>query len=150
MSKLDIDPVLFSGLEQHLSASIENDFDVSDLQDWDNSYKGISQLIHNSGAVIKCRVLPNKQFNVSLIQNFCEKANLSMREEMHEASWAIANPSFNQDVIEALNNAVNFGLIETPEFHVNNIAHNEKFNNALVLLSSKMDRMGRSHQTFLS
>lgn len=80
---LELDPILFSGLERNLIASIVNDFYRAEqpkhsIQDWYISYQNISQLVHESRAVIKCGVLPGKGSDKSLIQDFCEKSDLTL------------------------------------------------------------------------
>ena len=143
--ELELDSVLFSGLEQQLITSIANDFYVADygkyrILDWYNSYKEITQLIHESGAVIKCGVLPSKESDNTLIQDFCEKSGLTLRDEMKAASQQILNTSFNPDVIEAMNNAVAFGL-DMPGPH--------ESNDVLELLSNNMVKMTNQLSEFL-
>jgi hypothetical protein len=150
LSKLDIDPLLFSGLEQQLIAFIENDFEVNNLQDWYNSYRTIANVVSDDDVEIKCGVLPKKDSRKSLVQDFCEKANLTMHDDMKEASWVVANPSFNKEVVEAINSAVSYGLVEVPEFNENNIMHNKALNDAIIFLSEEMDSMEKRHQDFLS
>lgn len=134
LNTLQLEPLLFSGLEGHLIASIKDDFcnpkkpANNRTLDWFDSYKIISDLVHETGAVTKSGVLPNKSSKTSLIQDFCDKADLTLREEAKAASWNIANLKFNQDVVEAIYNAVALGM-EMPGPHGEN--------SALHLLSSK-------------
>lgn len=78
---LGLDPLLFSGLERQLIASIANDFYSArqlvsnySILDWRNSYLTISQHVHESGAIVKCGILPQKETSVSLILDFCKKS----------------------------------------------------------------------------
>jgi hypothetical protein len=146
LDKIKLDPVLFSGLEQQLIVSIVNDFydyryEEYRIFDWYNSYKGIMQLIDKSGAVIKCGVLPNKEFGNTLIQDFCEKSGLTLHNEINDTSQPVFNISFNQDLIEAINNAVAFGL-DVPGPHENN--------DVLGLLSNNMVTLTNYSSEFLS
>ena len=146
LNRLGIEPLLFSGLEQQLITFIENDFEVSDIQDWYKSYNVISELVRDEKVVLKCGVLPKKGSEKSLVQDFCEKANLTLRDEMKEGSEVIANPSFNQDIVEAVNNAVNFGLVGPPSI---NIIHDKAYNQAMILLSSVLETTEKRRQSFL-
>ncbi|MGK7907111.1 MAG: hypothetical protein AB4040_07775 [Synechococcus sp.] len=147
LDKLELDPVLFSGLERQLIASIANDFysarQLSEysILEWYSSYKKISQLVHESGAVTKCGVLPYKEPNISLIQDFCKKSDLTLRDEMKKVSQQVSNLSFNQDIIEAINNAVAFGL-DVPGPHDSNAV--------LHLLSTKMVKSEKKSSDFLA
>lgn len=146
LEKLKLDPVLFSGLEQRLIASIVNDFNNSSriehrIYDWYNSYKNISQLANEFEGVTKCGVLPNKESDTSLIKDFCEKSGLTLCDDMKDASSQIINVSFNQDIVEAIYNAVAFGL-DMPGPHDNN--------EILELLTTKMNPKANSSSEFLS
>lgn len=146
LGEFELEPVLFSGLEQRLIAFILNDFDVrgdgnhSSLG-WHHPYNETRQLTRGSGAVVKCGVLPRKESGNSLIQDFCDKSGLTLRPEMEDVSRRIFNQSFDPDIIEAINNAVAFGL-EMP-------GPNES-NEALVLLSNKMVKPEDNSSGFLS
>ena len=125
LNTLEIDPVLFSGLERHLIASIVNDFYSvrqvfkHNIMDWFHSYENMSQLVGASGAYIRCGLLPKKDSNISLIQDFCEKCELTLRDKTKDVSNKVANLKFNKDIVEAIYNAVDFGL-DMPGPHVNN------------------------------
>ena len=146
LEKIKLDRVLFSGLEQQLIVSIVNDFydyryEEYRIFDWYHSYKGIRQLIDKSGAVVKCGVLPNKEFGNTLIHDFCKKSGLTLHDEINDTSQQIFNMSFNQDLIEAINNAVAFDL-DVPGPHENN--------DVLDLLSNKMVKTTNDSSEFLS
>lgn len=147
LDELGLDSNLFTGLEKQLIASIANDFYSArqlskySILDWYNSYNNISQLVNESGAVIKCGILPNKKADIPLIQDFCAKSELILRRKMENVIQKTYNLSFNQDVIEAINNAVAFGL-EMPNPHENN--------ESLHLLSSKMSPIKKKSTVFLS
>ena len=148
--ELEIDPNLFSGLERQLIASIVNDFysarqlsnySIYSIFDWHNSYQNILQLVRESGAVVKCGVLPHKGSGKSLIQDFCQKSNLTLRKETEPAGNKVANISFDYDLIEAINAAVILGL-EVPGPH--------ECNKDISMISNKMGRMQIRVSEFLS
>ena len=146
LEKSGLDPILFSGLEQRLIASIIDDFYVSGygkyrLLDWYNYYKEIIQLTHESGAVVKCGVLPKHGADNTLIQDFCEKSGLTLLGEAKNASQQIRNISFNQEIIEAIHNAVVFGL-DMPGLH--------ERNDVLEMLSIKVVKTEKKVSSFLS
>lgn len=138
VTDLELDAILFSGLERHLIASIANDFysarqlSNNSILDWHKSYQNLSELVHESGAVVQCGLLPDKEApGKSLVQDFCEKSGLTLHKNMEDAAKKVANTSFNHDLIEAVNNAVTFGL-EVPGPH--------ECNEAFGKISSKMSR----------
>jgi len=145
LEKSGLDPILFSGLEQRLIASIIDDFYVSGygkyrLLDWNNYYQEIIQITQAAGAVVKCGVLPKRGSDNTLIQDFCNKAGLTLLGEAKDASQQIRNVSFDQDIIEAINNAVAFGL-DMPGIH--------ESNELLELLSTKMVKIENTPSEFL-
>ena len=145
MDTFELEPVLFSGLEQQLITSIINDFEVPGRKygifAWHNSYNELRQLTDDSGAVVKAGVLPMKGSESNLIQDFCEKAGLTLHDEMQEASWRIFNKSFHPDVIEAINNGVAFGL-DMPGI--------DEKNELIIQLSSKLVKLESTSSEFLS
>lgn len=146
LDKSELEPVLFSGLEQRLMSFILNDFAVPGGAkypnfDWYHSYNEVRQLTQESGAVVKCGVLPHKESPHNLIQDFCEKAGLTLRDGMKEASQRIFNRSFNPDIVEAINNGVAFGL-DMPGL--------DESNEVIVRLSKKMGNVQNESSEFLS
>ncbi len=152
LEKLKIDPFLFSGLEQHLIAGIVEDFynfgqlnytnySKTRLIDWYESYNYIVQLIFETNSIIKIGVLPNKHAGISLLEDFCEKVQLKIRDQMVEESKKIVNVSYNGDVVEAVFNAVALGF-DMPGPH-------EK-NDFLDLLTEKMNKKSRQNSVFIA
>jgi hypothetical protein len=147
LEKSEIDPVLFSGLERQLIASILDDFYSArqltgyNITDWYHSYQNISKLIDDPAIAIKCGVLPGRESSTSLIQDFCEKCGLTLRSEMHSVGKQIVNVSFHQDIIEAMNSAVDLGL-GMPGPHEDN--------EILDMLSAKMVKIKNGPSDFLT
>ena len=133
----ELDPILFTGLERHLIASIVNDFYSAEqpkhsIQDWSISYQNISQLADESRAIIKCGVLPGKGDDKSLIQDFCEKSDLTLKKKIASSNEKVVNVSFNHDLIEAMNNSIFYGL-EIPDPHT----FNNKINKISTIMSTR-------------
>lgn len=145
LDKLKLDPILFTGLERQIIASIKNDFYSArqlsgySILDWYNSYNNISQLIYEPNILIKCGTLPNKETDTPLIQDFCNKSELTLRSTIRSAPQKSANLSFNQDIIEAINNAVALDYIEISGSH----------NKVINLLSSQMPPTIKDTSQFL-
>jgi hypothetical protein len=118
LHKFDLNLALFSGLERHLIASIANDFYSAKqvyehhICDWFNSYKSLSRFVCDPEAEIKCGILPSRISNVSLIEDFCDKCGLTLRDEVKDASRCMVNLKFDQDLVEAVDNAVELGSPE--------------------------------------
>lgn len=125
LNELGINPVYFTGLERHLMASVQNDFHGArqlsgySILDWNHSYGNISKLTCELGATLKCGMLPDNESCPPLIQDFCAMASLTLLPEMSAAAREVANPSFDQSVIEAISNAVAMEL-EMPGPHQDN------------------------------
>ncbi len=118
-----LNPALFDGLERHLIASVIDDFystrQLSNkiIHDWFESYHYLSSILSETGAIVKCRLLPNKNYSFSLIEDFCETSGL---EITYDSSREIKNNnSFNGEIIEAINVAVALGL-DMPGAHSRN------------------------------
>ena len=139
LKQLNINPHLFTGLEKLLITNIVDDFYVPGygdyrILDWFNSYELITGQLDDTKAKTKCGVLPSKNSGKGLIFDFCEKAGLTLKNEMQNASKQIRNTSFNAELVEALNNAVILGL-DVPAPHDDN--------EILELLSVAMDNNSR-------
>ena len=147
LDELELDVVLFNGLERQLIASIANDFHSArqlneyNILNWFNSYSNILHLAHESGVDIKCGVLPNKESNIDLIQDFCMKASIELPHTMGNAIRKSSNVSFNPDIIETINNAVTIDLDMPGPHEDNDLIH---------LLSSGMNPTIKSSSKFLS
>lgn len=125
LKTIDIDPILFSGLERNLIANIVSDFGSAEqtsntnIIDWYHSYKTISERVTIPDLEIICGFIPIKDQNSSLIQDFCKRCGLTLRDKRKNAGKEIVNLKFNQDIVEAINNAVDFGF-DMPGPHRNN------------------------------
>jgi hypothetical protein len=108
---------------------------------WHNSYNELRQLTYDSGAIVTAGVLPMKGSDSNLIQDFCEKAGLTLHDGMQEASRRIFNKSFHPDIIEAINNGVSFGL-DMPGI--------DEKNELIIQLSSKLVELESTSSEFLS
>lgn len=144
--KFGIDPVLFTGLERQLIASVINDFHSArqlseySILDWHNSYNTISQLVREYGVEVKCGVLPRKESDIPLLEDFCRKAGLTLYHQNKAVVQKVSNVSFNQDIVEAINNAVTLGF-QVPNPHEDN--------DIIGFLSSKMNPMRKNSSEFL-
>ena len=93
LRKMEVDTLLFSGLEKLLIAFIENDFydDSFIILDMYRSYQKIENLIKKMNVEVFCGILPNKKYKFSLIQDFCSNANLTLRNSMNINRDRISN-----------------------------------------------------------
>jgi len=120
-----INPLVFTGLERQLIASIINDFHSARqlnnqlILDWNKSYHVIEKIISDFKVKIKPGVLPNENSTINLIEDFCEKANLTLRENLKNLTALKSNTKFNDCLIESIYNAVEFDL-QVPGPHVDN------------------------------
>jgi hypothetical protein len=125
LQKNGLDPIYFSGLEKHLIASILNDFysarQMSDdsILDWNASYGKVEQFIAPFGAKIKCGSLPNRDASKNLVEDFCEKAGLTIKHKFKHLTNVNSNVKFNGDLIEAVRMATELGL-NVPNPHLDN------------------------------
>jgi len=121
----EIRPLHFLGAERHLIASILSDFTfpTSPIMDWINSYDIIEKIVSPFNAVISVGTLPTRTSSVNLIQDFCNRANLTLKNKC-ETIELKSNPSFNSHLTESVNNAVEMG-INMPNPHSENVFFHE-------------------------
>lgn len=123
--KYNINPIHFSGTEKLLIASVLNNFhsarQFSDriMMDWYANYEEIENAISSYNAVVKCGSLPHKSSDKTLIEDFFDKANISLKEEFKTLTNLRTNAKFNPYFIEAMNAAMEFGL-DIPDPHSQN------------------------------
>lgn len=148
MRNIGIEPTQFSGLERQLIGSIINDFysarHLSDdtILDWNKQYMEIENLTSPFGVNVKCGVLPNKQSDKNLIEDFCTKSSLTLRSEVKGLTNIRSNLKFDNEMIEAVNIATDLGLnVPTPHrdnnfFTRNSIItkHVDSLDDSLILI----------------
>lgn len=117
LQRHDLTPTLFSVLEQNLLATILSNF--SERKEWEELYGQIEQTIGSETPIIKCGLLPNKTHSFNLIEDFCEKAGLTLGSEGKAATELIGNKSFDHYLVEAIGNATAVGL-KVPTVHEDN------------------------------
>ena len=112
INHLGLDWRLFTGVERQFIASIYNDFQSARMLggysalDWNESYQKLENHILDKSINISCGVLPSKTSEKTLIEDFCEKAKLTLLPEAKSMQSQISNPSFSSDIVEAINNAI--------------------------------------------
>lgn len=145
--KNELEPIHFNGIERHIIASIIDDFysarQLSDMSilNWYKSYQAIERLTSSLKVKIRPGVIPNKQYSINLIEDFCTKADLSIKTNVKKATNVKSNVNFNRELIEALNNATQQGL-NTPTPHQDN--------NYLARISDKMNILSEPSCNFLT
>lgn len=113
---LGLDPLLFTGLERQLIASIADDFRSARqlsgyrMLDWSHAYSTLIRLTREHGAVVRCGTLPSRESDTSLIEDFCAKAGLTLRPGLAEAARLVANRRYDHALVEAINVAASLGL----------------------------------------
>ncbi|MBE9564950.1 MAG: hypothetical protein IMF17_06865 [Proteobacteria bacterium] len=146
VKELELEPVLFTGLERQVIASIANDFHSArqlsgrSILDWYKSYDKISQLTGDS-ATIRCGTLPKKESDNPLIYDFCTKSELTLDYKTKDALQLTSNVSYDKGVIEAVNIAAGRGF---------NVPGPHEGNWILELLSSNIAPVSKDPSKFLS
>ncbi len=146
LGDLGFDAFLFSGLERQLIASIANDFHSArqlsgqSIHNWFSSYDSLSKLLAEFDVKVRCGVLPGKETNINLIEDFCDKAELSLHSAVGDATEKTTNVSFHADVIEATNLAVMLGF-DVPRPHASN--------EIIQLLSARMSPVDKDVSSFM-
>lgn len=127
----DLTPSLFSCLEQDLMAAILSNFFRNHCT-WEKVYEQIEQKIGSKYATIKVGVLPNRVHKFNLIEDFCKKADLTLKQEGETRTKHIENPRFNDRLVEAIGNATAFDL-EVPK--------KDDHNSVLFFISAQMEHI---------
>lgn len=122
---LGLDWKFFNGLERQLIASVYSNFTSARMLggypalNWNDSYQKLTEHISNKNINIHCGVLPNRDSTKTLLEDFCEKAKLTLLAETKNTESQISNPSFSIHIVEAINNAILHGY-EMPNPHSKN------------------------------
>ena len=111
MLDFEIKPLHFLGAERLLIVYILNDFVIRTppIMNWNSSYDAIEKLVSPYNAKISAGILPNKNSLVSLVQDFCNRADLTLKNKYKTVELK-SNPTFNTHVTESITNAVEIGL----------------------------------------
>ncbi|MEZ4802520.1 MAG: hypothetical protein R2797_07075 [Gelidibacter sp.] len=105
----------FTSMEKQLIAGIGADFKIArhffgdNLMDWNEGYQKIKVLLDEK---IKLRMgtLPTYGSDVNLIQDFCDKAGINLKQKAIDQSKVKINAKFNPSLVEALNVSKEIGL----------------------------------------
>ena len=125
LERAEINTDVFSGLERHFIASILDEFNSARqmsnhlILDWNRSYKAIQDIIWSAKARVVCGLLPMKGEGESLIQDFCDKAELKLKDSSEKGLRSIRNKSFDPSLVEQINKAL-LGGAKVPGPHSNN------------------------------
>jgi hypothetical protein len=113
----------FTGLEQFLIASILNDFHSArqlsgrPIYRWDEGYAAIASVTPKAKTI--CGILPNKLSPLNLIEDFCSKAGLMLKESFKSKSAITKNKSFSPLIIEAIFQSISAGNYQMSSHHSN-------------------------------
>ena len=141
-----IDTLLFTGVENQIIASILNNFYSArqlsghTIFDWHTLYHEIYELVNEMDVVIRSGVLPNKTSDITLVQDFCLKADLTLSDKSNDGFLKVYNSSFDQNIVEAINNGVMLGF---------NMPRPHKDNMIISHLSSEIDSVAHDSNEFL-
>ncbi len=122
LKRNNIDPIYFTGLEAFIVSVVLSDFN-SGLEDpryrifnWDFYYNEIRDAIPNSKVLVNC--LPGKNYQYDLINDFCNKANLTAKGRKLKRSDKKVNQRFAPSLTESVYNALASGLnVPDGRFH---------------------------------
>lgn len=137
-----INPLYFFGVERFVISYILNDFNSRSPQvmDWDNSFKQIEQFVTKHKAEMRIGILSNINSSKTLIQKFCEKADLILKEKYNSIDIK-SNLKFNSHLTESISNALEFGFNGINPHEYNHILHDTSklinrsndFNSSLII-----------------
>jgi hypothetical protein len=80
---------------------------------WNTIYNAIVKEVLGSNTSMKIGLLPKDTHNYSLIDDFCEKAQLHL-PDIYRKNNIISNSSFDKDLIEGLNSSMQLGYPTLP------------------------------------
>jgi hypothetical protein len=127
---MGLDPMLFSGLERHLIALIEESDKVrlnqsrALIPNWHNGYRDIEARLSKLDVEVEVIAghIPTSDFNFSLLRDFYNKCGISVDRDWDIDTKRNANPQFDKNLIEAFATATMLGLIQIDRHH-----HNDYF-----------------------
>jgi len=88
VSELGLQAQLFTGLERQLIACVYNDFKSArmlggyQILNWNHAYQTLMQALNNEAIQILCGLLPGKNSTNSLVNGFCQKAELQLKPDL--------------------------------------------------------------------
>src|SRR5690606_1508280 len=104
----NINPILFDGLEKTIIAAIIADFKIAkslfkiDIFNWNASYKNIKTLTLKYKTSVKSGTLPKLHDKVNLIEDFCLKANITLKDSSNEKTGIRDNTKFHPMLVEGI------------------------------------------------
>lgn len=112
--ELSLTASYFSGIEKYMMGYIVDDVRAKKRPiyaeiNWKERYREIGDSLKGHGYQLKVGLLPNAKFSFNLVEDFCKKANLHLLPDSLAKTEVIRNRSFDKDLIEGLNNALNLG-----------------------------------------
>ncbi|MEY8848347.1 hypothetical protein AB9K26_06010 [Psychroserpens sp. XS_ASV72] len=125
LEKNSFDPVVFDGLERYLIAAIHDDFNIVkslfkfEVFNWFKSYQHVKELTSDANVEIKCGTLPTQNSTLNLIEDFCLKAGVTIKDNHLDKTALRLNTKFNPHLVEAISIAVDNEL-ETIGMHDEN------------------------------
>lgn len=119
-----ITPIHFSGVEKFMITLIINDFNLVPIMNWNDSFKEIEQIVSAYKTKIKVGTLPKHNFSENLIEDFCNKAKLVIKDEFKELTKKRTNLTFNSNLTEAIFNGVEHKFNMPDPKSENDIIHN--------------------------
>lgn len=124
MLKNDLNPIHFLGVERSIISSILNDFSfrLPPVMDWDCSFNQIERLIVKYKAIMRVGILSERDSSETLIQEFCNKADLTLQDKYKEIDIK-SNKKFNSQLTESVINAHEFGFKVPGPHEENNKLH---------------------------
>jgi len=148
LEKFGIEQNLFSGLEKQIIASIYDDFHSArqlseyNILDWYNGYSNFSKLLFSENIKIKVGVLPNKQFQFNLVEDFCTKSEIKLPDNLQKLTLKRTNKSFDNNLVDSLNCAIAYGFNVVGPHEANeslqNISENFKDETVLSVFLEKL------------
>lgn len=140
-------PTAFTALEQHAIAAVLSDFKSArqlsnvSLLNWHEGYNHMQSLVAPFNASLKVGVVPTAAFPFNLIQDFCKKAGLTIKEKYLPATTIRSNSRFHPQLVEAISVGVKSGMISY---------HPHQQNDALFKLSKQLPKEHPNNAAFMS
>ncbi|PHR74621.1 MAG: hypothetical protein COA67_00670 [Lutibacter sp.] len=140
MLKNGINPLHFFGVERLLILTILNGhsnlelpvikldlptvlkLELPTIMKWDNFYNQIEKLVAKYKVKMRIGILPNNSSSDALIQDFCKKADLTLKDK-YKTIDIKSNPKFNSHLTESINNALDLGFKVPGLYEEDNVYH---------------------------
>lgn len=109
LTQYNLKPQNFTGLEKHLISILINEIKLESPWNWNYYFGELDKVLKKYNGITRIGVLPNKDFQFSLIDDFIQKSNLTLSTKYKNQTEEKRNLQYNPNLVEAINIGMELG-----------------------------------------